>query len=102
MVVDTIQTIKDTEKDADLLIAEADKKCEALLEKAKKESSEIREEAITKGHKQALSAIEKAQKEGDLKLENELSQTENDAKGLKQTVTAKEDEAIEAIIAGLI
>lgn len=102
MVVDTIKTIKGTEKEADLLIEEADKKCKAVLERATEEAARLKEAAVAEGRNQAEFAMQEAKVQGNEMLEHELKIMNEQAEWLNHLVTAKEDEAIQAIIEGLI
>lgn len=102
MVVDTIQSIKDTEKKADTIINEADVKSKDILTKATKDASKLKEDAKESSMQKAVADLEEAKEKGKQLLQQQEENTKNEIKGLNEKVNEKENEAIQLIMEGLV
>ena len=102
MVVDTIQSIKDTEKKADEIMKQADQESKDILTKATQEASKLKEDAKISSTKKAAADLEEAKAQGNQVLQQQEENTKNEIKGLNEKVKEKENEAIQLILEGLV
>lgn len=102
MVEETIKAIKETENEAEEIIKKADATCTAILEDAERSAKEMKEKAEVQAKEKALSALDIAKEAGEVSVQEVLTKVENEIAKLKEVMGAKETEAIEAVIAGLV
>ena len=100
MVEETIKTIKETENEADEIIADAT--CTEILEKAVREAKEIKEQAVANAKKQAEADLLQAKEEGEVLKKQASEKTEQETEALKALAQGKEEEAVSAVIKALL
>ena len=102
MVEDTIKAIRETEKKAEEMIADAKASESQLLEKAKQEAAELESCMIEQAKAQAAKARDEALRAGKEKLEETVQEAGSEIKQLKETAKSREKEVVQAIVEALV
>ena len=98
MVEETIRTIRETERQAQKIVEDAQAERERILAEAAERSGQIRDEIIGKAKAEAK-AKEKQAKEAADKLENEArAAIAAETEKLKSSAGEKKKEAVEAVV----
>lgn len=102
MVEETIQTIKETEKEAEALVKAAEDKCAGILEHASEEAKRLKETTIADAQTKAKEAMGAAREAGKATTEEALAKVEKEIAALKEEAGKKEAQAIKAVIEHLV
>ena len=102
MVEETIQTIKETEREAEEIIKDADARCAGILEEASKKAAKIKEDAVRDAKEKAEASLSSVKEVGTQTMQDALKETEEQIASLRGTALAKEDAAVSAVIARLV
>ena len=98
MVEETIRTIRETERQAQKIVEDAQAERERILAEAKERSGQIRDEIIGKAKAEAKAKAEQAEKAaGKLEQEARAAIAEETEK-LKISAGEKKKEAVEAVV----
>lgn len=102
MVEETIKTIRETEREAERLVREAEEKCAAILEDAGKEAESLKSRAEADAKEKARKVLDAEKEIGESSIKDALASVEGDIEVLKESARAKESEVIAAVIAELV
>lgn len=102
MVEKTIKTIKETEKVAEEILKNSEKTCTEILEKATAQAEELKQKTVAEAKNKAQAAMGTAAEDGDKSLSISSDRINVEIDELKKAASAKEDEAIRAVIAALV
>ncbi len=102
MVEKTIKEIRETEQQADDIIAEAKSRSEKLLENARKEAENLESGMIEQAQDAAKKACRVAQDAGKETLEEALRDVGKEIAEIKEAAKSREKEAVDAIIESLV
>jgi len=102
VVQETIQTVRDAEVKAAQVMADAELHGEKLITEAKATAGQLQEEKLKAAKEKAQAALEKAKTDGEALLSAAESEVASEISVIRQTVAAKEDEAIRLILTELI
>lgn len=98
MVEETIRTIRETERQAQKIVEDAQAERERILAEAKERSGQIRDEIIGKAKAEAKAKAEQAEEAGK-KLEQEArAAIAAETEKLKSSAGEKKKEAVEAVV----
>lgn len=102
VVEKTIKEIRETEQQADDIIAEAKSRSEKLLENARKEAENLESGMIEQAQDAAKKACKAAQNAGKETLEEALRDVGKEIAEIKVAAKSREKEAVDAIIESLV
>ena len=102
MVEKTIKEIRETEQQADDIIAEAKSRREKLLENARKEAENLESGMIEQAQDAAKKACRAAQAAGKETIEEALRDVGTEIAEIKEAAKSREKEAVDAIIESLV
>ncbi len=102
MLSDTMKQVQDAEQQAKDIINEAQEKAAQIVDEAKAAAKQRRIDAEGMAQAEAKAAIADAEQAGDAEKEKYASQVNDQLAAQQQEAYAKTDEAVDAIIAGLV
>lgn len=102
MVEQTIQVIRDTEAEADLIIRAAQENSIQIIENAMKTATEIKDGELQKAKRQAAVNMQMAEDYGKKIIDEQTSRIEKEVQVLKAFALKKEEEAINLVISQLV
>jgi len=102
LLADTMKQVQDAEQQAQDIIRKAEDKAAAIVEEAKTEAAKRRQEAESRAAEEAKASIADASKAGDEEKAKYAASVNEQLESERQQAYAKRDEAVDAIIAGLV
>ena len=102
MVEETIKTIKETEREAERLMKEADEKCASILENAGTEADSLKYQSETDAKNKARVILDMEKQAGEKSIQDALAGVEKEISVLKERARAKESDVISEVIAELV
>ncbi len=102
MVEETIKDIKEVEKEADQVGADAQETCGKILDDANAQAKEIKANAEAEAKEKAQEAMKAAQEAGNASMQSSLDDVEQEIAAMKEAAKDKEDQAVSAVIDALI
>ena len=101
MVEETIQAIRETEKQAHEIVENARRESECILNEAQERAAQIRDEIIQSAQAEASAQAEKAHLAGEKAENSAKAGYEEETAKLKTSAGEKEKEAVEMVISML-
>jgi vacuolar-type H+-ATPase subunit H len=98
MVEETIRTIRETERQAQKIVEDAQAERERILAEAKERSGQIRDEIIGKAKAEAKAKAEQAEEAGKKLEEEARAAIAEETEKLKISAGEKKKEAVEAVV----
>ena len=102
MVEETIRTIRETERQAQEIVGNAQRESERIRKEAEERSGQIREEIIRNAREEAAAVMEQAHVSGDESARGAEAVIRSDTDRLKTSAKEKEKEAVEMVISMLV
>lgn len=102
MVQETVQAIKDAEREAEKRIHAAQEECGRIEAEAKEEARQLKEKALEEAREEAARKLSKTKEEGQRILEEAAEEAEKEAEALRKLAAGKEARAVEKIISSLL
>lgn len=98
MVEETIRTIRETERQAQKIVEDAQAERERILAEAKTRSGQIRDEIIGKALAEAKSKAEQAERDGNTAESEARAAIASETEMLKHSAGEKKKEAVETVV----
>lgn len=98
MVEETIQTIRETERQAQEIVESARRESDRIMKEAEERSGMIRNEVVRSAQEEAKAIADKARLAGTETESSAKAGYEKEAAGLKAAAAGKEKEAVDMVI----
>ncbi|MCC8141009.1 MAG: hypothetical protein LIO56_00485 [Lachnospiraceae bacterium] len=102
MLADTMKQVQDAEKQAKDIIRNAEEKAAAIVEEAKTAAAQRRQDAESRASEEAKASLQDVSKAGDEEKAKYAASVNEQLESERQQAYSKKDEAVDAIIAGLV
>lgn len=98
MVEETIRSIRETERQADGIVKQAEEKSRMIREETKAQAEKLAGEVIADARAKSLEAAENAKDSGDRAETEAMAETEKEIRELKASAMKRQAEAVDLVI----